>query len=59
MSLDRIILFKNPPPDASKKSARPTIMLSGVFVNIVQSMTFAIATGKGGYAIAPQFGTTN
>ncbi|WP_445627777.1 hypothetical protein [Nostoc sp. DSM 114167] len=43
MSLDRIILFKNPPPDASKKSARPTIMLSGVFVNIVQSMTFAIA----------------
>ncbi|MDZ7968510.1 MAG: hypothetical protein RM368_26755 [Nostoc sp. DedSLP03] len=26
-------------------SARPTIMLSGVFVNIVQSMTFAIAYG--------------
>ncbi|MEH2011775.1 hypothetical protein [Nostoc sp.] len=38
-------MVKNPPPGASKKSARPTIMLSGVFVNIVQSMKFAIAYG--------------
>ncbi|WP_298917822.1 hypothetical protein [uncultured Nostoc sp.] len=36
-------MVKNPPPGASKKSVRPTIMLSGVFGNIVQSMTFAIA----------------
>ncbi|WP_148220370.1 hypothetical protein [Nostoc punctiforme] len=39
MSLDRIYSVKNPPPGASKKSGRRTIMLSGVFVNIVQSMT--------------------
>ncbi|MEH1788470.1 hypothetical protein [Nostoc sp.] len=58
MSLDRVLCSEIQSSGASEKSARPTIMLSGVFVNIVKSMTFAIATGKGGYAIAPQFGTT-
>ncbi|WP_392481882.1 hypothetical protein [Nostoc sp. C110] len=56
MSLDRIYSVKNPPPGASKKSGRRTIMLSGVFVNIVQSMLRSPPVG--GYAIARQFGTT-
>ncbi|WP_193949101.1 hypothetical protein [Nostoc sp. LEGE 12450] len=65
MSLDRIYSVKNPPPGASKKSGRRTIMLSGVFVNIVQSMTCdhlrwagTPSPPVGGYAIARQFGTT-